>query len=152
MRRLWIISHGLFALSMLSTIFVSSVIGTVTIFAITGIAWTVTSWVPYTLLSLEVSQNRGHHCDSSRPAVWVHGRATVRPGIVFGLHSVAICIPQIIISLGSSFIWKSQSDASQHDPNSTGWVLRTGGVAALVAMCLMWRIQEPRPRQEIINC
>lgn len=140
MRRLWVMSSALFAMCMFCTLFVSSTAGTIIISGIVGMSWAVASWIPYTFLSLEIS-----HCQhSSGIANGLHQRNEVHAGFILGMHNIAICIPQILISLGSSFLWKSQEDFAQLDANSTGWVLRIGGVAALIASWLtMKRIQEP---------
>lgn len=140
MRRLWVMSSALFAMCMFCTLFVSSAVGTIIISGIVGMSWAVASWIPYTFLSLEIS----HSQSSTGIATGLHQRNEVQAGVILGMHNIAICIPQILISLGSSFLWKSQEDVAQLDPNSTGWVLRIGGVAALIASWLtMKRIRDP---------
>jgi solute carrier family 45 protein 1/2/4 len=135
-RRLWIISHFLFALCMFGTFFVSSVSGTIVLFSIVGISWAITTWVPYTLLSIEISQ--GHlpgHTGENR---------VIHAGTVLSLHNVAISLPQILVTLGSGFFWKLQETIGSHSDESTVWILRAGGIAALVAMYLGRKLQDPR--------
>ncbi|KIM96663.1 hypothetical protein OIDMADRAFT_131223 [Oidiodendron maius Zn] len=138
MRRLWAISSVLFAISMFSTLFVSSVVGIIIIFGIVGISWAVASWIPYTLLSLEISSSH-----SSTRTIGPFKRNADQAGIVLGLHNIAICIPQILISLGSSFLWKAH-EATPLDASSTGWILRIGGAAVLMASWLtMKKVRDP---------
>ena len=140
MRRLWVISSLLFAISMFSTIFISSTFGTIILFGIVGISWAVASWIPYTFLSLEISNSY----TSPRIQGGLFKRNEGQVGVILGLHNIAICIPQIIISLGSSFLWKAQEDSPQPNADTTSWVLRTGGAGALVASWLIIKnIQDP---------
>jgi hypothetical protein len=88
------------------------------------------------MLGIEISQ--GHKkCSASPDAVASHD--IIPAGTVFGLHNIAICIPQLMISLASSYFWRSES----------GWVLMAGGVAALVALVLTLRIRDPEA--ELVN-
>lgn len=164
MRSIWLASHALTSLCLFTTIFVSSVNGTIIIFGFLGISWAVTSWVPYTLLSIEVS----------KPSATEHGyMPTASAGIIFGLHNIgtylipleyihayygttmligglllAICIPQVLISLGSSVLWKSEYADGFRDPSKIGWILRVGCVTALFALWMTTRIQDLEPAQE----
>lgn len=56
---------------------------------------------------------------------------------------MAIAAPQIIATLTSSAIFKAaQKERGAPGDESTGWVLRFGGVAALVAAYMTSRIEE----------
>jgi solute carrier family 45, member 1/2/4 len=58
-----------------------------------------------------------------------------------GVHNAAISIPQILAALGSSFIfWLCEGSRSGED-DGIGWVLRTSGVAALVAAYFAWQLK-----------
>ena len=55
-------------------------------------------------------------------------------GMILGLHNVAISTPQILATLTSSVVFRAlQKDRSVPGDSSVGWVLKIGGVAALVA-------------------
>ncbi len=63
--------------------------------------------------------------------------------MILGLHNVAIAAPQIIATLVSSAIFKGvQKERGAAGDESVGWVLRFGGVAALVAAYMTSRIEE----------
>ena len=66
-----------------------------------------------------------------------------------GLHNVAIAAPQIIATLVSSAIFKAvQKPRGSAGDDSVGWVLRFGGLAALIAAYMTSRIGE---EEEIKN-
>jgi len=47
---LWAISHGLFAMCMFATFFVSSIGGSTALITITGFSWAIALWAPFSLL------------------------------------------------------------------------------------------------------
>ncbi|KAL3417808.1 general alpha-glucoside [Phlyctema vagabunda] len=129
---IWMCSHILFAICMISTLFVTSVAGTITIFGFVGVSWAVATWIPYTLLNMEISRaTKADFRNEPFPT-----------GLAISLHNVAICVPQILISIGSSLYWNRQ-DEDSHDPNATGVVLRIGGLAALLALWMTSSIRRP---------
>lgn len=55
-------------------------------------------------------------------------------GMILGLHNVAISTPQILATLISSVVFRAlQKERDVPGDTSVGWVLRIGGVAALIA-------------------
>ncbi len=63
--------------------------------------------------------------------------------MILGLHNVAIASPQIIATLVSSAIFKlAQKERGVPGDDSVGWVLRFGGLAALVAAYMTKRVGE----------
>jgi len=70
--------------------------------------------------------------------------------VILGLHNVAIASPQIIATLASSLIFKmAQKERGVPGDDSVGWVLRFGGVAALVAAFMTKRVGEERGAEEV---
>ncbi|KAK2873753.1 hypothetical protein FQN49_002099 [Arthroderma sp. PD_2] len=61
LRRLWLISHILFALCMFSTVLVSSPAAGTAVIAIVGLSWALTLWAPFALISAEVAQRDAEH-------------------------------------------------------------------------------------------
>ncbi|GBF59851.1 general alpha-glucoside permease [Trichophyton mentagrophytes] len=61
LRKLWLISHILFALCMFSTVFVSSPAAGTVVIAIVGLSWALTLWAPFALISAEVAQRDTAH-------------------------------------------------------------------------------------------
>ncbi|KAK7741902.1 hypothetical protein SLS62_010914 [Diatrype stigma] len=62
-----------------------------------------------------------------------------RPGIVLGLHNVAIAGPQIVAAAGCSLIFWMLEGSSEE---SVGWALRAGGLAALGAAIMAGGIHD----------
>jgi solute carrier family 45 protein 1/2/4 len=62
-----------------------------------------------------------------------------RPGIVLGLHNVAIAGPQIVAAASCSLIFWMLEGSSE---DSVGWTLRAGGLAALGAALMAGGIQD----------
>jgi solute carrier family 45, member 1/2/4 len=56
-RRMWIVSQVLFAISMFATAFVSSLHGVYILVGLCGISWAVTIWAPYALISTQIVQD-----------------------------------------------------------------------------------------------
>lgn len=153
LRRAWLLSHVSFALCMLATFFISSsVAAATTLVGVVGFSWALTLWAPFALISAEISKrdaearrlDRSHHglmagAASSSSA----GEPEDQAGIVLGLHNVAISAPQIFASLVCSVIFKAaQRPRGIPGDESTAWVLRFGGVAALIAAYMTYRVEE----------
>ena len=56
LRRAWLLSHILFAVTMLCTFFVRSPVAGTVLVGIVGISWALTLWAPFALISAEISQ------------------------------------------------------------------------------------------------
>ncbi|KAK8167284.1 hypothetical protein BC567DRAFT_13056 [Phyllosticta citribraziliensis] len=68
-------------------------------------------------------------------------------GVVLGIHNVAIAAPQVVATLVSSTIFRFlQKPRGSPGDASVAWVLRFGGVCALVAAWLTTRVGEERRR------
>ena len=150
MRRLWILSHFVFAISMAGTFWVRSVKGATAVVALCGIPWAVTLWAPFALISSEISKRdavkRGIMRDESTNRLTTASENEEyddQAGIVLGLHNVAIAAPQVIATVASSFMFKLlQKDRGSSDDNSLAWVLRGGGLMALIAVLVTKRLEE----------
>ena len=147
LRRTWIISLVMYALTLLMTFFISTPAGGTVLVGAIGIPWAVTLWAPFALISAEISKRdtirRGQH--------WMPGVTTIdddcedQAGIVLGLHNVAIAAPQIIATLGSSAIFRLlQKPRGAAGDDSVGWVLRAGAIASFVAAYFATRVGEER--------
>ena len=120
-----------------------------------GVAWALTVWAPFALISAEISKR-----DSARRArnagrgnddidVLADDHSTDQAGVILGLHNVAIASPQIIATLVSSAIFKlAQKPRGVAGDDSVGWVLRFGGLAALVAAYMTSRVGEEAEVEE----
>lgn len=146
LRRAWILSHILFALCMACTFFVRTTLQATILTGFIGIPWALTLWAPFALISAEISKRdtearrriRPHDDDGG-----IVGRQDDQAGVILGLHNVAVAAPQIVATLVSSAIFKlAQKPRGEPYDTSVGWVLRFGGLAALVAAFFTWRINE----------
>ena len=160
LRRMWLLSQILFAICMFSTFFITTPVAATVMAAIVGIPWALTLWAPFALISAEIAlreELRGrrhrrvgqHHNISEggeidRPKQDGDGEESAdQAGIVLGLHNVAVSTPQILATLVSSVVFKMlQKPRGVPGDNSLGWVLRIGGVSALVAVFFTSRLGE----------
>lgn len=155
LRRLWLLSHFLFAACMFSTVFISSPGTAAFMTAIVGIPWMVTSWAPYAFIATELAQHNSESTtspDSIAESVRRSSRTydedenpngIGEAGVVLGLHNVFISFPQMVSSLLSSVIFKAlQKPRGEPFDNSVAWVMRFGGCAALLAGFLTMPLQD----------
>ena len=136
LRRAWLLSHLLFAFCMASTFFITTPLAATILAGVVGLSWALSLWAPFALISAEISKRD------------VQARKTGttnddQAGVVLGLHNVAISAPQILATLVSSAIFRiAQKPRGEPGDDSVGWVMRFGGVAALVAAYMTSRLSE----------
>ncbi|WBW75135.1 plasma membrane sucrose/maltose:proton symporter Sut1 [Schizosaccharomyces osmophilus] len=118
---LWLFSHILFGICMLSTFFLGTSWEAQVMVAICGLSWACSLWIPYSLFSSEVAKLGLR--ESS--------------GKMIGVHNVFISAPQVLSTIIATIVFV-QSEGSHRDKsdNSVAWVLRIGGLAAFVAAFL----------------
>ena len=139
LRRAWLFSHLLFALCMFATFFVYSVPAATVLVGLVGIPMALTNWAPFALISAEISRRDtdARHRGRTDPG------DQAQAGVVLGLHNVAVSAPQMFSTLVSSAIFKiAQKPRGSAGDNSVAWVLRYGGLAALAAAVMAYRVDE----------
>lgn len=137
--RLWQLSHLLFAFCMFLTFFAYKVPVATVLVAVVGTSWGVTTWVPYALISTEISflkQDRGgdHYPSLSNSArIEDEWRLEVQDGTaaIMGIHNMAIAIPQILAALTCAGVFRLTEIIGLED--GAAWVFRVAGCGALVA-------------------
>ena len=144
LRRTWLLSHFLFAACMISTFFITTVTAATVQTAIIGIPWAISLWAPFALISAEISKR-----DTDMRRRQAHGIPSDaehdQAGVILGLHNVAVSAPQIVATLIGSVIFKIvQKPRGAAFDESTAWVMRFGGLAALGAAYFTWRVDEER--------
>ncbi|KAL5380152.1 hypothetical protein DPSP01_007953 [Paraphaeosphaeria sporulosa] len=158
LRRGWFISHLMFAALMVATFFVRGTTSATVLVGLIGIPWALTNWAPFALLSSEISKRdamrRGllrpdpSDREASRIAAGEDDAAETgadQAGVILGIHNVAIAAPQVIATLFSSIIFRLlQKPRGTPGDNSVAWVLRFGGLCALVAAWLTLRVAEEK--------
>lgn len=133
--RLWTFSHILFAVCMFATFFVSTANQASALIAVLGVCWAIALWAPFCLIAYDTANLReiahaSMHSDAPNdtPSNYVH-----QPGIVLGIHNLFVAAPQVISSLMSSILFALLN-------GSVAWVFRFGGVFAVVAAILSYRL------------
>lgn len=147
LRRAWLLAHFLFALCMLATFFITSTTAATVLAGFIGLPWALTLWAPFALISAEISKR-----DVEARRAGPSGTNEDQAGVILGLHNVFISAPQIIATLVSSAIFKlAQKPRGSPWDDSVGWVLRFGGIAALLAAYMTWRIDEEGARKDRVG-
>ncbi|KAH7359760.1 hypothetical protein BKA66DRAFT_472382 [Pyrenochaeta sp. MPI-SDFR-AT-0127] len=159
LRRSWFISHILFAVLMVLTFFVRSTWGATILVGAIGIPWCVTNWAPFAIISSEISKRDAIRRGIIRPrdresqliaAGEDDGSGADSAGVVLGIHNVAIAAPQVIATLVSAVMFKLlQKPRGTAGDNSVAWVLRFGGICALIAAWLTLRVTEEKVEEEV---
>jgi solute carrier family 45 protein 1/2/4 len=159
LRRAWFISHILFTVLMALTFFVRSTGGATVLVGAIGIPWCVTNWAPFAIISSEISKRdairRGIIKPHDRESQLIaegedDGSGADSAGVVLGIHNVAIAAPQVIATLVSAIMFKLlQKPRGEAGDNSVAWVLRFGGICALVAAWLTLQVNEEKEEEEV---
>ena len=147
LRRTWLLSHILTALLFWSTFFVNTTTGATVLVALLGIPWAVTCWAPFALIAGEISRRhddlRGERSELRSERAYdetVHGghaHACPEAGVILGIHNVAIAAPQVLATVFSWAVFRQmERPRGSVGDESVAWVLRFGGVSAVVAACL----------------
>lgn len=151
-RRAWFLSELLFFVCMFSTFFISTPFAATVMVAFVGVAWSLSLWAPYSLISAEISKRsearRARHRQkllngNEDPFSGEEDQEEHRAGIILGLHNVSISGPQIVATLISSIIFKIlQKPRNEPGDVSVVWTLRLGGLAFIPAAYLTWKMRE----------
>ncbi|KAH9811719.1 MFS/sugar transport protein [Teratosphaeria destructans] len=159
LRRAWLLSHVLFFALCWCTFFVRDVLTATVLVALIGIPWAMTNWAPFALIAAEISKRDSIRRGLIDPPPTRDGQLLAagedtadgsdQAGVVLGIHNVAIAAPQVIATLVSSAIFKAlQKDRGVPGDNSVAWVLRFGGLCALVAAWMTTRVGEESDGEE----
>lgn len=147
LRRAWLLAHFLFALCMLATFFITSTTAATVLAGFIGLPWALNLWAPFALISAEISKR-----DAEARRAAPNGTNEDQAGVILGIHNMFISAPQIIATLLSSAIFKlAQKPRGSPWDDSVGWVLRFGGIAALFAAYMTWRIDEEGAREDRVG-
>ncbi len=142
----WTCAHIFFAVAMFATIMVTSQAAATLLVASVGLSWALTHWAPFAIIGNELGnelaarQSFSTSTHGSPDDEMSNNSIEVQAGAVMGLHNVAISAPQILAALASSLIFALAKSLGSED--GTGWVLRAGGCAALVAAYLTSRFED----------
>ena len=102
----------------------------------------MTLWAPFALIAAEISRANDAAVEEGGNENG-DGDETPQAGLVLGIHNVAIAAPQVIATLVSSAIFRAlQKPRGSVGDESVAWVLRFGGVCALLAAWLTTKVRE----------
>ena len=125
---------------MASTFFISTATQATVLTGVVGVPWALSLWAPFALISAEISKRDS---EARRQGPNSESKPEDQAGVILGIHNVAVAAPQIVATLVSSAIFKlAQKQRGEPYDTSVGWVLRFGGLAALVAAVFTWTIKE----------
>lgn len=126
---------------MLSTLFITTFTGAIVLAAMAGISAALAQFVPFTLLSAVLSRHRAIRVSVLKAQGNLLEPYVTEPGIVMGIHNMAIAAPQLVAACMSSVIfWVSKG--SRGGPGGTAWALAVGGLSALVALWFTGKLRE----------
>ncbi|OLN88093.1 General alpha-glucoside permease 1 [Colletotrichum chlorophyti] len=167
LKRAWFASLILFSGAMFCTVLVRTVEAATALIGLVGITWAMTLWAPWAIISAEISRrdariraakqrqfspSRGNGgpaspslnsiADSNRSISSDDDEAD-QAGVILGIHNMAIAAPQIIATVGSSFIFRIwQKPRGTPGDHSIAIVLALGGIAVLVSSFFVATIKE----------
>lgn len=171
LRKLWISSHVIFILCTFMTFFISTYQQAIVLFAFTGIPWGCAVWIPFTLISEEISRikdiisiqifykqqtdglevveddapvltgNNSIYCKST--LICYYDNVEYDSGILLALHNVFVSAPQMLSSLISSILFTIFHKSADENTYDTslGWVFRFGGLMAVGAWYISRKVK-----------
>ena len=170
LRSLWIYSHVVFTLCTLSTFFIYTYQAAIIVFAFTGIPWGCAVWIPFSLISEEISrikdikaiqiyynqqiqndpiieddaplmtEENSIYCKQS--LIDYYNNIEYDSGILLALHNVFVSAPQMISSFMSSILFTifHNKDSNNYD-TSLEWVFRFGGLLTIGAWYISRKVK-----------
>lgn len=167
LKRAWLGSLLLFAISMFCTVLVRSTGAATVLIGLAGITWAMTLWAPWAIISAEISrrdvvarakklQNMAPCGNNAPDAPSSSGNSQEmdaelaeeeeevdQAGVILGIHNMAIAVPQIIATLGSSVVFKFlQKPRGTPGDHSFAIVMALGGVFVLGSCIFAMRIKD----------
>jgi solute carrier family 45 protein 1/2/4 len=136
------------------------------IFSLLGISWAIGQWAPLALINASVAAQQAYKTAGSRKEFFNLAEdhfggspeashlasnsssnkdeqeeiqletSELDAGVVMGIYNFSMAVPQIVAAIGSSGIFWLLSERGLDDAEVAGWVIRTGGLSALLAACL----------------
>ena len=153
--KLWALSLFFSFLVIQMTIFYQDSIAMILLtVSLMGIPWFATGWAPFALISLELTKRAqedmmaeddddaaqipdSSHSYTSLESALANSRENSESGLVLGIHNMYICIPQLLSSLVTSFVFFIFDG---NGPEALGWVIRVGSLFTCIAAFKAWHI------------
>jgi solute carrier family 45, member 1/2/4 len=147
LRRAWMISLVIFALSMFCALIVPTPTLATIVVGVVGIPWAMTLWAPFAIISAEISRRDAlrRQQQSAREVIDSGDGNGDQAGVILGIHNVSIAAPQVIATLGSSFIFRLlQKPRGTPGDISMPVVFAVGGIFAAIAAFMASRLAEEK--------
>lgn len=178
LRSLWIYSHIIFIICTFFTFFIFNYKQAIVLFAFTGIPWGCAVWIPFTLISEEISRIKDiiaiqiyyrQQCEGSTiiedDAIEIDNKNSIYckkiliefydnieydSGILLSLHNVFVSAPQMLSSFASSILFTifHKNHNDNSYDSSLGWVFRFGGLMAIGAWYISRKV---KTNEELYN-
>lgn len=170
LKRAWLGSLLLFAISMFCTVLVRSVAAATVLIGLAGVTWAMTLWAPWAIISAEISHRdvvaRAKKLRNMTPRANIDTDAPSssgnsqdmdveiansrsededvdQAGVILGIHNMAIAVPQIIATLGSSIVFKFlQKPRGTPGDHSFAIVMALGGIFVLGSCIFAMQIKD----------
>ncbi|KAG8886526.1 hypothetical protein FRB97_003037 [Tulasnella sp. 331] len=167
LRNIWTAALVLFGVIMMSTFFISTVTQATVAIALLGICWAVACWVPFAIIMQFLRLIRRHSMvvmdDALEEDMGHVGTKPVAGGTILGIHNLAIVIPQFLVALIASAIFRLADKAAHtelpggpsgptyvyYGKNGVSWVLRFGGLCAFVGAAISRRVPPTKTEKEM---
>lgn len=169
LKNTYTMSYTIFATAMFLTFFIHSVVGATLLLGLVGISWATTNWIPFALIGeyLVIEQHKSQpllqsfygtmdETSSSSPSSpsctqveeetgqLLIAQDTMDAGMVLGVHNMYVVLPQFAVAIIAALIFlvakAIQQDHQEQDNWGVSWVLRFGGMMAIVAIMLSRRV------------
>ncbi|KAH7062522.1 major facilitator superfamily domain-containing protein [Macrophomina phaseolina] len=132
--RLWQASHLLLACCMFGTHFAGTTASATALFGVTGVVWAVSQWVPFALITKELSIIQAARQEAGR-------RGENRIGTVLGVHIIASTFLQVVSAFATTGLLRVTEALGVG--NGVGVALQLAAVGALgAAVWGQWRWRE----------
>lgn len=171
LRKLWLYSHIIFVFCTFMTFFISTYKQAIALFAVTGISWGCAVWIPFTLISEEISRikdiqaiqiyykqqldgsdieeddppeiNNFNNIYCKQVMIDYYNHIEYDSGILLALHNVFVSAPQMLSSFMSSILFTIFHKAASDNSYDTSlaWVFRFGGLMAFGAIYFSIKIK-----------
>jgi solute carrier family 45 protein 1/2/4 len=114
---------------------------------VVGIPWAMTLWAPFAIISAEISKRDAlrRQQQSAREVIDPGDDNGDQAGVILGIHNVSIAAPQVIATLGSSFIFRLlQKPRGTPGDRSMPVVFAVGGIFAAIGALMASRLAEEK--------
>lgn len=144
LKRAWMISLGIFALTLFSTLIITSpTVATIAV-GFVGIPWAMTLWAPFAIIAAEVSKRDAiRRANAKTNNINDANDNGDQAGVILGIHNMSVATPQVLATMVSSLIFKIfQKPRGTPGDRSLPIVLTVFGLSVCVSVWLASRLSD----------